>query len=227
MTDQQSSTTSPAPVFLSYASEDIETARRLRAMLIDLGIGTWFAVEDISLGDNYAEEIYRALRRSHFVVMLLSRPAVRSHHVRREVNAAIDLGLTVLPLALEPGVLTAPDLPLDWRYWFGIVQVLPLTDVPTAARAVRDRVAPVTRPAHVQGGRRQAGGPDAHRRGEVRAILIQVASERGPFARVLDRCRRLHIDARAADRFAREFQQTGLIRFETPLTRETTLSLAT
>lgn len=226
MTEADRGTATPA-VFLSHASADLNVARQITDALEALDMPVWFAVDDIAMGENYAEQIYRNLRRSQAVVVLVSSAATRSAHVRRELSAAIDLGIPLLPFSLQAGLID-DELPLDWRYWLGIVQVHAFTDPGSAARLVQEQVRPKTRPVGRSTPRRSADERSAEQeRTEVRAVLIRVAVEHGTLATVLDRCRRIKIEPATVVRLAEEFRASGLIRFDGAPGPTTSLTLAT
>jgi hypothetical protein len=103
-------------VFVSHGSPDLALAKRVTAALVESDIDAWLAADRLTAGDSYAEAIYRQLQRCSAVVVLLSPSALVSQHVRREVNACIDLRRLLLPISLTPGLVTASELPLDWRY---------------------------------------------------------------------------------------------------------------
>ncbi|WP_199421588.1 TIR domain-containing protein [Actinotalea solisilvae] len=111
-----------ASTFISFASQDEAIARALSAHLEAAGISTFFAPRDIRGGMNFAVEIVRAVASSDAVVVLLSRPAVESPHVRREVSLAIDERRVLLPVAL-PGTRFPVGFSAEWTYWLSAVQV--------------------------------------------------------------------------------------------------------
>lgn len=72
-------------VFLSYAREDIEIARKLAAVIADRGFSvTWD--HDTPAGVSYAQWIEKMLKSSRCVVVLWSPHAVASRWVRNEAN---------------------------------------------------------------------------------------------------------------------------------------------
>lgn len=93
-------------VFISYKSEEYHQAREVRLRLEAAGISCWMAPEDIPGGTSYAMEIPQAIRESKFFVLILSRGAMASRWVSRELDQAINAGKTILPMVLEACPLT-------------------------------------------------------------------------------------------------------------------------
>lgn len=217
---------SPARLFISYATPDQATAEQLAQALTAEAADVWLASRAVQVGENYAEEIYRRLQSSDAVVVLLSRASIESVHVRREVNIAIDLRRPVLPLALQPGIVGSHDLPLDWRYWLGIVQVFPFSGIDDAVNMIISRTkGPTTAPVE----RRPAARPkvdDQTLETVVRTSLIQVATEGRPFGIVVERCRHLRCSRDRIEQVTRHFKATGLVTFSEPLNDSTTIQLA-
>lgn len=119
-------------LFISHASEDGKAAVSVTAEFESHGIATWLATRDIHVGTNYAEQIYEAVLESSHVVVLLSSESVSSQHVQREVNLAIDKQKPLLPIVVsDTGDLMA-SLPAAWKYWLGVVQVVPYSGPGTA-----------------------------------------------------------------------------------------------
>lgn len=221
----------PGHLFMSHASEDLTTAQSLATELRNHEVATWLAAESLTMGENYAEEIYRNLRNAHHVVVLLSSSSIESPHVRREVNSAIDMGKPILPITLNPGIMASPDLPLDWRYWLGIVQVYTLSTFVETAEIIRHRVFTPPRPHAAGSAQRRSKSSssldDAALRKAIKTNLIQVATHGGRFGLVLDRCKKLRCGADLVTTLANEYKETGLILFEDPLNRETKIQLTT
>ena len=112
-------------LFVSHASEDGPAAVAIAAELHSHGVDTWLATRDIQVGDNYAAQIHDAIAASSHLVVLLSPASLASVHVQREVNLALDQGKALLPIVVsgEPDLMST--LPAEWKYWLGVVQVVP------------------------------------------------------------------------------------------------------
>ncbi len=76
-------------VFISYACEDGELARRLSRSLQDAGFDVWLDENNILPGDNWAEKVSQALKESQAMVVLVSPAAMDSKWVRHEIEFAL------------------------------------------------------------------------------------------------------------------------------------------
>jgi TolB-like protein len=76
------------PVFISYASQDAPLAQKVCSALEAAGFPCWIAPRDVVPGTLYAEGIVRALDESRVLVLILSKDAVASPHVGRELERA-------------------------------------------------------------------------------------------------------------------------------------------
>ena len=83
-----------ASIFLSYAREDCDAARRLAAALERIGHSVWWD-RYIKGGAQFAGEIERALAKAEAVVVLWSKASISSPWVRDEAAAARDTGRLV------------------------------------------------------------------------------------------------------------------------------------
>lgn len=128
-------------LFVSHASEDCKAAIAITEEFEKNGVDTWLATRDIHAGRNYAEQIYNAMVSASHLVVLLSPTSVDSVHVQREVNLAIDQGKSLLPVVVAPDADFLASLPAAWKYWLGVVQVVPYsspaTSVSVLLRSIR------------------------------------------------------------------------------------------
>ena len=92
-------------VFISYSSEDTDTAEKICSLLETEEIDCWIAPRDISPGAIYAEQISRALKGSEALVLICSSHTGKSVHVRNEVELAFSHGSTIIPFSLENAAL--------------------------------------------------------------------------------------------------------------------------
>jgi len=76
-------------LFISYSSRDFKLVSRLRDRLLSDGISCWMAPYDIPPGSNYALVIEHAIKHAGTYVLLLSKPAVHSVWVGKELKRAI------------------------------------------------------------------------------------------------------------------------------------------
>ncbi len=76
-------------IFLSYSHADKKWAEKLRSGLIKAGITVRSSLDDIDPGENWHLEVGKALAKSDAMVVLLSPDAVKSLHVRSEIEYAL------------------------------------------------------------------------------------------------------------------------------------------
>jgi len=127
-------------IFISHASQDDGVAVGLASALEAQGLQTWLASRDVSIGGNYAAEIFQNLVNSDYLLVVLSSSSIESAHVRREVSIAIDRKVPVLPVSTDSSGELMANLPEDWQYWLNIAQVFRMTDKDSTAVEIARRV---------------------------------------------------------------------------------------
>jgi len=126
-----------ARVFLSYAREDIETARKLAGVLSEAGQSIWWD-RHVHGGANFSEEIDRELKSADVVMVLWTPAAITSAWVQDEATEGRDSG------RLVPAVLNSVKPPLGFRQlqcidlsnWANQGQTEPLEDLVRAIAKV-------------------------------------------------------------------------------------------
>jgi len=97
-------------VFISYAREDLAAVKRLKSSLDAAGIVTWFDLDRLGSGDDYARNIQRNIGRCSYFVPIVSANTQRrvEGYFRREWSWAVERtrgmaeGATfVLPVCLD------------------------------------------------------------------------------------------------------------------------------
>lgn len=108
--------TTAKDVFISYKAEEFEQADWVRTTLECRGIRCWMAPESIPGGTSYATEIPQAITSCKVFVLVLSRKAMASKWVPREVDQAINRNKVILPFMIE-------DCPLTDEFQFYLTNV--------------------------------------------------------------------------------------------------------
>jgi|GEM_PF-6487042 len=112
----------PHDVFISYAKEDKRYADAACASLESEGIRCWIAPRDILPGGIWSEKIINAIQQSRVMVLIFSSHANKSDHIKREVNHAIDTGLSVITFRIENVDFTgALEYYLEAVHWLDAV----------------------------------------------------------------------------------------------------------
>ncbi len=88
-------------VFVSYATEDADTASRVCALLEADGIQCWVAPRDVKAGTDYAAAIMDAIRNSQLVVLIFSTHSNASPYALREIERSVAYGRPVLALRTD------------------------------------------------------------------------------------------------------------------------------
>ena len=106
-------------VFISYAHSDEALVRKIVKILERAGLEVWDDTREILPGDNWAEQVAKALKESEAMVVLLTPEATRSRWVRREIEYA--LGEERYSKRLIPVLVGDPaDFPqeaIPWILW--------------------------------------------------------------------------------------------------------------
>jgi formylglycine-generating enzyme required for sulfatase activity len=123
------------PVFISFASEDLDLANQVLASLEAGGIRCWIAHRDIGVAQSYPAAISAAVESSGALLLLLTEHSNRSPHVRREVEMAFNARTPILPVRMS-GILPSPDL----AYFLSTTQWLDAGATFDADEAARLRV---------------------------------------------------------------------------------------
>ena len=88
-------------VFISYSSQDSNSAETVRDVLESNGLSCWMAPRDIPGGSDYTKEIPVAIRDCTVFVLILSQNAQDSQWVLKELSSAVSAGKVILPFMLE------------------------------------------------------------------------------------------------------------------------------
>ena len=89
-------------VFLSYRRANAGTADALLKKLESDGYAVWIDRTDIGGGTKWRAEIEKALIESAAMVLLLTKSALESDEIYKEIARAVELDKPVIPLLIEP-----------------------------------------------------------------------------------------------------------------------------
>ena len=93
-------------VFVSYASQDAAVAQKACSALESAGFRCWIAPRDVVPGTLYADGIVGAIDESRILVLILSKDAVASAHVGKELERATSKRHPIIALRLDTAPLT-------------------------------------------------------------------------------------------------------------------------
>jgi hypothetical protein len=100
----------PADVFISFAREDDDFARRLTRALVDQGISA-FSDTQIMAGEDWGGHLRRALDGSAAILLVMTPAALRSPGVLSEIGAALAAEKLIIPI-IPPHQRMPHDMPL-------------------------------------------------------------------------------------------------------------------
>ena len=93
-------------VFISYASHDAALAQKVCSALEGAGFLSWIAPRNVVPGTLYADGIVGAIDESRILVLILSKDAVASAHVGKELERATSKRHPIIALRLDTAPLT-------------------------------------------------------------------------------------------------------------------------
>jgi len=116
-------------VFVSYARANDMTVLPLVEAAKRAGRKFWLDQQGISAGEGWAGEIVRAIKAAGGVVVMCSKAAFESDHVKREIYLADRYRKKLVPVFIEQA-----EPPEDFEYFFAGVQMLNLYETPEEER---------------------------------------------------------------------------------------------
>lgn len=103
-------------VFISYSHKDKTTADAICSHLEGRGIRCWYAPRDITPGEEWGNAILKGIENAKIMVLVFTRDANLSQQVLREVNNAVNSGLSIIPFRL-----TEEEPAAGMRYYLATV----------------------------------------------------------------------------------------------------------
>jgi predicted nucleotide-binding protein len=88
-------------VFVSYAHTDFDLVRPVVNELRNRGIDTWMDVESLMPGVSWQNTINEAIQQIEVMLVFVSPESVRSHWILRELSAALEKGVQIIPILLR------------------------------------------------------------------------------------------------------------------------------
>ena len=123
-------------VFISYKSEDYETAVKIKTELEKWNISCWMAPESIIGGGDYASEIPNAIRNCDFFLLVYSEKTQTSRWVPRELDEAIKNDKIIMPVMID-------NCTLDARFGFYLNNVQQYNAYVSFENAIEDVIADI------------------------------------------------------------------------------------
>jgi formylglycine-generating enzyme required for sulfatase activity len=133
-------------IFLSYASQDIESAKAIYLALRDQGHRVFFDRAELPAGDEYHNRIRAAIEKSRLFLFLISPNAVDAgSYTLTELDIADKAGSKILPVMIEKTPIES--LPASIK---GITFLQPDGSLPAAVAAEVHRIASSLRRKHIK-----------------------------------------------------------------------------
>lgn len=93
-------------IFISYSNADKIVATSFVDLFENNGIKCWTAPRDIVPGKDYGEEIMNGIMLSKFFILIFTKNANSSKHVKREVERALHFDKIIVPLKIDDTIPT-------------------------------------------------------------------------------------------------------------------------
>lgn len=119
--------------FISYSSEDEETAKILCRVLEAAGIDTFMAALSIEPGKNWSEAIFENLSKATWIFFLATRNSCESQAVQQELGAAMVADKTIIPLLVDISPEKLPG-------WADRYQAIDIRESPELLRATIEKI---------------------------------------------------------------------------------------
>lgn len=100
-------------IFLSYSSHDRDWVTRFADSIEKSGIKLWFDMADLRPGDNWEEQVQKALRESTTLVIVLSQNNMNSAWTYFELGAAVADNKLIIPVLTPDSSEEAIPKPLS------------------------------------------------------------------------------------------------------------------
>ena len=91
-------------VFISYSRKDSAIVKRFADELHKAGYRCWLDVDGVETGDEFKSKIVTAIKESELFLFFSSQASNRSPWTVKEVNVAVSLKKTIIPIKLDANV---------------------------------------------------------------------------------------------------------------------------
>jgi hypothetical protein len=88
-------------IFITYSSKDQQVARTICTALENRGLACWISSRNVKPGQNYQEQIVRAIRGARIMVLVFTANANNSNEIKKELALASQNNLVVIPVRIE------------------------------------------------------------------------------------------------------------------------------
>jgi hypothetical protein len=88
-------------IFITYSSKDDKVARTICTALENRGLACWISSRNVKPGQNYQEQIVKAIRAAKIMVLVFTTNANNSNEIKKELSLASQNNLIVIPVRIE------------------------------------------------------------------------------------------------------------------------------
>jgi len=88
-------------IFITYSSKDQKVARSICSALENRGLGCWLSSRDVKPGQNFQEQIVKAIRAAKIMVLVFTANANNSNEIKKELALASQNNLIVIPVRIQ------------------------------------------------------------------------------------------------------------------------------
>ncbi len=135
--------TGTSDAFISYASQDAALADAVVAALERQGLKCWIAPRDVAPGALYADEIIGAINGAKVLLLVLSKDAIASPHVGKEVERSASKRKPIITLRTDASQLTpALEYFLSEGHWVDLEREGSEAAFAKLAGAIRRKLVP-------------------------------------------------------------------------------------
>jgi hypothetical protein len=88
-------------IFITYSSRDEKVARTICTALENRGLGCWISSRNVMPGQNFQEQIVKAIRAAKIMVLVFTANANNSNEIKKELALASQNNLVVIPVRIQ------------------------------------------------------------------------------------------------------------------------------
>jgi hypothetical protein len=88
-------------IFISHSSTDKKVSRTICTALENRGLACWISSRDVKPGQNFQEQIVKAIRAAKIMVLVFTASANNSNEIKKELALASQNNLIVIPVRIE------------------------------------------------------------------------------------------------------------------------------
>jgi TIR domain len=89
------------PIFITYSSKDEKVARTICTALESRGLACWISSRNVKPGQNFQEQIVRAIRAAKIMILVFTANANNSDEIKKELALASQNNLVVIPVRIQ------------------------------------------------------------------------------------------------------------------------------